>query len=80
MLALHILKEGERLAERAQRILHTCLAVRLGRGVFRLEKRTDGLGDVLDDAKHLLWNVLVLLQRLECFAERFTSLSCFARR
>jgi hypothetical protein len=61
MLALHILKKGERLAERAQRILHTRLAVRFGRRIFCLEKRADGLRDVLDDAKHLLRNVLVLL-------------------
>jgi hypothetical protein len=61
MLALHILKKGERLAERAQRVLYTRFAIRFGRRVFRLEKRANGLRDVLDDAKHLLRNVLVLL-------------------
>ena len=80
MLALHVLKQGERLAERAKRILHTGLAVRLGRCVFRLEQGSDGPRDVLSDPENLLRNVRVLLQRLECLAERFTSLPCFARR
>jgi hypothetical protein len=61
VLALHILKQGERLAERAERILHTGLAVRLSRGVFRLEEGANRLRDVLDDAEHLLRNVGVLL-------------------
>jgi hypothetical protein len=80
VLALHILKKRERLAERTEGTLHTGLAVRLGRGVLRLEQRANGLRDVLDDAEDLLRNVLVLLQCLECFAERFASLSRFGRR
>jgi len=61
MLTLHILKQGQRLAESAQRVLYTRFAIRFGRCVFRFEKRPNGLRDVLDDAKHLLRNVLVLL-------------------
>jgi hypothetical protein len=61
VLALHVLEQGECLAERTERILYAGLAVRLGRGVLRLEKRADGLRDVLDDAEHLLRNVFVLL-------------------
>jgi hypothetical protein len=80
VLALHILQQRERLAERTERTLHTGFAVRLSRCVFRLEKRPNRFRDVLDDAEHLLWNVLVLLQCLECFAERFASLSRFSRR
>jgi hypothetical protein len=80
VLALYILKQRQRLAERTERVLHAGLAVRLGRGVLRLEKRADGLRDVLDDAEHLLRNIFVLLQCFECFAERFTSLSRFVGR
>ena len=61
MFALHVLKEGEGLAERTERVLHAGLAVRLGRCVLRLEKCPDGFRDVLDDAEHLLRNVFVLL-------------------
>jgi hypothetical protein len=61
VLALHILKQGERLAERTECTLYTSFAVWLGRRVFRLEKRANGLRYVLDDAEHLLRNVLVLL-------------------
>ena len=75
MFALHILKQRKRLAECTERVLHAGLAVRLGRCVLRFEKRADGLRDVLDDAEHLLRNIFVLLQCLECFAERFTSMS-----
>ena len=41
MLALHILKQRERLAERAERVRHTGLPVRLGRRVFRFEERAN---------------------------------------
>jgi len=80
VLTLHILKQCERLAERTERTLHTGFAVRLGRSVFRFEKRPNRFRDVLDDAEHLLRNVLVLLKCLECFAERFATLSRFGRR
>ncbi|TNF63721.1 MAG: hypothetical protein EP303_02435 [Deltaproteobacteria bacterium] len=61
VLALHILKQRERLAERAQRVLHAGLAIRFGRGVFGLEERPDGLRDVLGDPEYFLRNVSVLL-------------------
>jgi hypothetical protein len=61
VLALHVLKQGECLAERTERILYTGFAVWLGRGVFRFEKRANGLRDILDDPEHLLRNVFVLL-------------------
>gem|GEM_PF-4829133 len=80
MFALHVLKQRERLAERAQRVLHAGLAVRLGGGVFRLEEGPDGFGDVLRHSAHLLGDVRVFLQCLERFAKRFTSLSRFAGR
>ncbi|UCF46035.1 MAG: hypothetical protein JSU89_02315 [Myxococcales bacterium] len=55
------MKQRERLAERAQRVLHAGLAIRFGRGVFGLEERPDGLRDVLGDPEYFLRNVSVLL-------------------
>jgi hypothetical protein len=80
VLALHILKQRECLTERAERVLHAGLAVQLGRRVLRLEERPDRFRDVLGDAESFLWNARVLLQCLERFAERFTSLSRLASR
>jgi hypothetical protein len=80
MVAVHVLQEGERLAERTQRVLDAGLAVRLGGRELRLEKGADRLGDVLRESENLFGYVGVLLQRFECFAERFTSLSRLARR
>ena len=80
MVALHVLEQGERLAERAERVLDAGLAVRLGGRELRLEERADRLGHVLRETQNLFGNVGVLLQRFECFAERFTSLSRLARR
>jgi hypothetical protein len=68
MVALHVLKQGERLAERAECVFDAALAVRFGRRVLRLEEGADRLGDVLREAENLIGNVVILLQRFECFA------------
>jgi len=61
MLALHVLKQRERLAERSQRVLHTGLTVGLGRCIFRLEEGADGPRDILRQSKYLLGNLRVFL-------------------
>ena len=80
MLALHVLEQCKRLAERAERVLHAGLAVRFSRGVFGLKEGADGLGNVLRESEELIGNVGILLQRFECFAKRFASLSRLVRR
>ncbi len=79
MVAVHVLEQGERLAERAEGVLDAGLAVRFGGRVFRLEEGADRLGHVLRESENLVGNLGVLLQRFECFAERFTRLSRLAR-
>jgi hypothetical protein len=80
MVAFHVLEQGQRLAERAECVFDAGLAVRFGRRVLRLEEGADRLGHVLREAENLFGNVAILLQRFECFAERFTSLSRLVRR
>jgi len=80
VLALHVLKQGESLAECAQRVLHAGLPVRLRRGEFGFEQSANGFGDVLRDSENSFRNVGFHLQCFECFAERFTSLSRFGGR
>lgn len=80
MLALHVLKERERLAQGPERVLDTGLAVDLRRRVLRFEQRTDRPGDVLRHAEDLLRDIRVLLERLERMSECFPSLPRFVRR
>ena len=80
MIAFHVLEKGESLAERAEGVLHACLAIGFGRRVLRLEQRADGLGHVLCQPDDLFGDVRILLKRFECFTERFASLPRFARR
>ncbi len=80
MVAIHVLEQGEGLAERAQGVLYAGLAIRFSGGVLRLEQSADRLGHVLRQPENLFGNVRILLQRFECFAERFTSLPRLARR
>ena len=80
MLAVHVLEQGEGLAERAKRALHAGLAIRFRRGVFGFKECANGSRHVLSESEDLFGNVAVLLQRLKCFAERLASLSRCVRR
>ena len=41
--------------------------------MLRFEECADRSRDVLGDTQDLLWNVSLLLKRLECFAKRLAS-------
>lgn len=75
MLALHVLEQGERLAQGPEGVLDARLAVDLGGSVLGFEKRADRPRDVLRDAEGFFWYVGVLLERFERFAERLACLS-----
>jgi hypothetical protein len=79
VLALHVLQQGERLAQGAEGVLDASLAIDLGRSVLGFEERSDRLRDVLSDAQRFFWNVCVLLQRFERLAQRLARTSRLAR-
>jgi hypothetical protein len=64
MLALHVLKQRERLAQGSECVLDAGLAVDLRRGVLRLEQGAHRLRDVLRNPEDLFRDVRVLLERL----------------
>jgi hypothetical protein len=68
VLALHVLQQGQRLAERAKGALHTRFPIGLRRCLFSLEQRPDRLRDVLRDLENFFRNFGVLLERFECLA------------
>jgi hypothetical protein len=78
VLALHVLKQRERLAQGSEGVLDARLPVDFGGSVLGFEKRAHRSRDVLRDAERFFWNVSVLLERLERFAERFACLSRLA--
>ena len=61
MLALHVLKKCQCLAERAERVLHAGLSVNLGRCVLGFEEGANGPRDILRQSKYLLGNLRVFL-------------------
>lgn len=73
MLALDVLKESQRLAERSKCAFDAGLSVWLGRSALRLEESPDRLRDILGDRQDIVRYVSLLLQHLERFAKRFAS-------
>ena len=69
MLALHVLKQCERLAQRSECAFDACLAVDLRRGVLRFEEGADRFCDVLRNTEDFFRDVCVLLERFERLSE-----------
>ena len=63
VLAPHVLKEREGLADEAERCLHRALAVDLVARALGLEELSDRLGEVLRHGEHVLRDVRIVLQR-----------------